>query len=38
MIEPARLADFFTIFFASAMVIVLGVMFAAGFCCWCETC
>lgn len=31
MIEPARLADFFTIFFASAMVIVLGALYALLF-------
>ncbi|HLP96999.1 MAG TPA: hypothetical protein VK149_01000 [Sideroxyarcus sp.] len=31
MIEPARLADFFTIFFSSAMVIVLGALYALLF-------
>ena len=31
MIEPANLADFFTIFFTSAMVIVLGALYALLF-------
>lgn len=31
MIEPARLADFFTIFFSSAMVIVMGALYALMF-------
>ncbi|OGS80469.1 MAG: hypothetical protein A2061_03075 [Gallionellales bacterium GWA2_59_43] len=31
MIEPAKLADFFTIFFTSAMVIVLGALYALLF-------
>jgi hypothetical protein len=31
MIEPARLADFFTIFFTSAMVIVMGAVYALMF-------
>jgi hypothetical protein len=31
MIEPAKLADFFTIFFTSAMVILLGALYALLF-------
>ena len=31
MIEPAQLGNFFTIFFASAMVIVLGALYALLF-------
>lgn len=31
MIEPANLADFFTIFFSSAMVILLGALYALLF-------
>ena len=31
MIEPAKLADFFTIFFSSAMVILLGALYALLF-------
>lgn len=31
MIEPANLADFFTIFFTSAMVILLGALYAILF-------
>jgi uncharacterized membrane protein len=31
VIEPAKLADFFTIFFTSAMVIVLGALYALLF-------
>lgn len=31
MIEPANLADFFTIFFTSAMVILLGALYALLF-------
>lgn len=31
MVEPASLANFFTIFFASAMVIVLGALYALLF-------
>ncbi len=31
MIEPANLANFFTIFFSSAMVIVLGALYALLF-------
>lgn len=31
MIEPAGLADFFTIFFSSAMVILLGALYALLF-------
>jgi hypothetical protein len=31
MIEPANLADFFTIFFTSAMVILLGAIYALLF-------
>ena len=31
MIEPAKLADFFTIFFTSAMVIVMGALYALMF-------
>lgn len=31
MVEPAELANFFTIFFASAMVIVMGALYALLF-------
>lgn len=31
MLEPANLADFFTVFFTSAMVIVLGAVYALLF-------
>ncbi len=31
MVEPAELANFFTIFFTSAMVIVLGALYALLF-------
>lgn len=31
MVEPAELADFFTIFFTSSMVIVLGALYALLF-------
>ncbi|NCS75379.1 MAG: hypothetical protein GW786_02905, partial [Gallionella sp.] len=31
MIEPASLANFFTIFFSSAMVIMLGALYALLF-------
>ncbi|MEW5903354.1 MAG: hypothetical protein AB1722_03295 [Pseudomonadota bacterium] len=31
MVEPAALADFFTIFFSAAMVIVLGALYALLF-------